>query len=167
LRIIRIFYGIVRARNGWHIRAARELASGGFRAESFHGFGARTNKGDSRLRASTRKRRIFREKTVARMNGIAAGSARRVNYFLNAEITFARSGGANGIRFVGKANVQRFAVNFAENRNAANAQLAAGTQDAHGDFAAIGNQNFPEHGPLMLLRDFSTRDIAAKRQAHL
>jgi hypothetical protein len=58
--------------------------------------------------------------------------------------------------------VERFAVNLAENRYAANAQLAAGAQDAHGDFPAIGNQDFPEHGPLALLRDSSTGDIAAK-----
>jgi hypothetical protein len=58
--------------------------------------------------------------------------------------------------------VERFAVNLAENRNTANAQLAAGAQDAHRDFPAIGNQDFPKHGPLMLLRDSSTRDIAAE-----
>src|SRR5271169_1194779 len=97
------------------------------------------------------------------MDSIAARAARDVNYLLNAKIAFARSGGANGIGFVSKANVKRFAVDLAENSHAANAQLAAGAQDAHGDFAAIGNQNFPEHGPFVLLRDFSMEDIGAKR----
>jgi hypothetical protein len=101
------------------------------------------------------------------MDSVAARAAGHVNYFINGKIAFARGGGANGIRLVGKANVKRFAVNLAENRHAANAQLAAGTQDAHGNFAAIGNQDFPEHGPLVLLVDFSTRDTAAMQLGRL
>src|SRR5271168_2539608 len=99
------------------------------------------------------------------MDCIATGAARDIDYFFDAKITLARGRGADGIGFVGQADVERFAVDFAENRHAANAQLAAGAQDAHGDFAAIGNQDFPEHGPLVLLLDFSMRDIAAKMLA--
>ena len=160
LSIIGIFDGIIRAGNGWHIGTARELAACGFRPESFHGFGARTDKRDSHFCASTWQRRVFGKKTVAGMYRVAARAARDVNYFINAKIAFARGCGANGICFVGKTNVKRFAVNLTKNRRAANAQLAASAQNAHGDFAAIGNQNFLEHGPFVLPGDFSTEDIA-------
>src|SRR5580704_11721790 len=96
------------------------------------------------------------------MDRIAAGTSCDLDYFFNRKITFARGCGAYWIGFVREANVERFAVNLAEHRNTANAQLAAGAQDAHGDFAAIGNQDFPEHGPLAPLRDSSTGAIAAK-----
>src|SRR6185437_12859331 len=101
------------------------------------------------------------------MEGVAARTARDVDYLVNAKITFARRSGADRIGFVGKANVERFAIDVAENRGGADAQLAAGAQDAHGDFTAIGNQYFPEHEPLATLRDFSTRGIAAKPLARV
>src|SRR5580700_11094815 len=99
------------------------------------------------------------------MDRIAAGTACHVDYFFNAQITFARRCGAYWIGLIREANVERFTVNLAENRNTANAQLAAGAQDAHRAFPAIGNQDSPKHGPLMLPRDSSTRNIATERLA--
>src|SRR5580692_5368245 len=99
------------------------------------------------------------------MDRIAAGPACHVDYFFNAQITFARGCGAYWIGFIREANVERLAVHLTENHHTANAQLAAGAQDAHRDFPAIGNQDFPKHGPLALLRDSSTRDIAAELPA--
>ncbi len=58
--------------------------------------------------------------------------------------------------------MERFAVDFAENRGGTNAELATGAQNAHGNFTAIGNQDFPEHESFAMQRDFSTRGIAAK-----
>src|SRR5580700_5951213 len=96
------------------------------------------------------------------MDRIAAGTTCDIDCFFNRKITFARRCGAYWIGFIREANVERFAVHLAENCHATNTQLAAGTQDAHGDFATIGNQDFPEHGPLASLRDSSTGDIGAK-----
>jgi hypothetical protein len=42
--------------------------------------------------------------------------------------------------------VQRAAVHFGEHGHRADAQLAAGADDADGDFAAVGDQDFFEHG---------------------
>jgi hypothetical protein len=41
--------------------------------------------------------------------------------------------------------VERLAVDLTKDRHGANPQLATGTQDANGDFTAIGNQDFIEH----------------------
>ncbi len=53
--------------------------------------------------------------------------------------------------------MKRFAVDIAEDCGGADAQLAAGTQDAHSDLTAIGDQDFPEHGWFAMQRDFSMR----------
>ena len=79
------------------------------------------------------------------MNGVAAGTAGDVHEFVDAEIAVACRRGADGIGFVCEADVQGFAVDFTEDGGGADAQLAAGAQDAHGDFTAIGDQDFSEH----------------------
>ena len=79
------------------------------------------------------------------MEGIAARAACHVHQLVNAEVAFTRRGGADGISLVGKPDVQRFAVSFAEYADGLHAQFAARAENAHGDFAAIGNQDFLEH----------------------
>jgi hypothetical protein len=48
--------------------------------------------------------------------------------------------------------VERFAIDFAEDGDAADAEFAAGPQDADGDFSAISDEDFLEH------EDFLQRD---------
>ena len=91
------------------------------------------------------------------MHGIATGATRHVHELVNAEITFARGRRADGVGFIGKADVQGLAVDLTEDGGGADAQLAAGAQDAHGDLTAIGDQDFPEHGWFAMQRDFSMR----------
>src|SRR5579859_6876686 len=157
LRILGILNGIVCSGNGGHIGTASELAAGSFRAEGFHGFGARADEGDASIRTGSRECRVFGKKPVSRMDSVAAGAARNVDYFVNAKIAFARRGRADGVSLVGKANVKRLTIDVAENRGGTDAQLSASAQDAHGNFTAIGNQDFPEHEPFATLRDFSMR----------
>ncbi len=133
------------------------MAAGSFRAECLHGIGRRADEGEARVRAGTRQSGVFREKSVTRMHGIATGATRDIHELINAEIAFARRGRADGVGFIGEADVQGFAVDITEDGDGANAQFAAGAQDAHGDFAAIGDQNFFEHGWFATQRDFSTR----------
>ena len=52
--------------------------------------------------------------------------------------------------------MQRVAVHVAKNGDGLNAEFAAGAQDADGNFAAIGNQDFLEHKFEMQL-NFSMR----------
>ena len=57
---------------------------------------------------------IFGEETVAGMDCVAAGVARGGDDFIDGEIAFAGGRGADGVGFVGEANVERFAIDFAE-----------------------------------------------------
>src|SRR5260370_24892105 len=79
------------------------------------------------------------------MHGIAAGAARNVYELINAKIAFAGRRRTNGVGFIGEADVERFAIDVAEDRDGADIQLATGAQDAHGDFTAISDYNFLEH----------------------
>ena len=82
---------------------------------------------------------ILCKKTVARMNRVAASAFNDIHNFVDAQITFARRRRADRVGFTGQAHMQGVAVGFAEHHGRWNAKFAAGAQDAHGDFAAIGN----------------------------
>ena len=107
----------------------------------------RADERDAGFGAGARQRGIFGEEAVTGMQRVAAGAARDVHHFVDAQIAFAGRRGADGISLVGKADVQRGAVDFAENGDGRNAHFAAGAHDAHGDFTAIGDEDFFKHGP--------------------
>ena len=79
------------------------------------------------------------------MQRVAAGAARDVHHLVDAEIALARGRGADRVRFVGQADVQRGAVGVAIDGDGNNAHLAAGSRDPDGDFAAIGDEDLLEH----------------------
>jgi len=115
------------------------LAARGLRAERFHGFGGGTDEDKIGVFAGAGEGGIFGTETVAGMNGVAAGAAGGVDQLVDAEVAFARWCGADGISFVGEANVYRGAVRFAEDGDGGDAELAAGSDNSNGDFAAIGD----------------------------
>ena len=121
------------------------MARAGFRSELLHRFRRGPDKRERRGRTSARERGILGEKAVAGMHGIAARAAGGAQHVVDREITLARGRGADAIGFVGQAHVQRSAVDVAVDRHGANAQFAAGAQDAHGDLTAIGDQDLLEH----------------------
>ena len=65
---------------------ARELARRGLVAEQFEGFGRRADEGQPGRSESAREICIFRQEAVARMNGVAAGVARRFDDRVDGEI---------------------------------------------------------------------------------
>src|ERR1700693_2080869 len=81
------------------------------------------------------------------MNRVASGIARGANDFLNDQVAFSRRGEADGISLVSKTHVKRSAVCVAIDGHRAHAKLSAGSQDANGNLATIGNQDFLEHFP--------------------
>ena len=139
LSFFRFLNGIVGARDSGNVGAAGELATSGFRAERFHGLGRGTDEDKIGVFAGAGEGGIFGAEAITRMNGVATGAARDVDQLIDAQIAFARGCGADGISFVGEANVQRGAVGFAEDGDGRDAEFAAGSDNANGDFAAIGD----------------------------
>ena len=63
------------------------------------------------------KRRIFREKAVARMNRIRAAAFRDLQNLVDVEIRLSRSCGANGVGLVRHQNMQSGAIDIGKDSN--------------------------------------------------
>ena len=71
------------------------------------------------------------------------------NNFLAIQIGVRCGTFAQGVGFIGEANVLEIAVSLGVNRDGLDAEFPAGAQDAQGDFAPVGNQDFTDHGVIL------------------
>ena len=71
----------------------------------------------------------------------------------NIQIALRRRCRSDADGFVGQLDVFCVAIHIGVHRHGAYAHLAASTLYPQGDFAAVGDQNFCEHGRLALLDD--------------
>ena len=147
-----LFDGIVGTGNGGDVGAAGDLAAGGFGAEGFHGLRGRADEGDAGVGAGARESCVFGEEAVAGMDGVGAGFASDGDDFVDVEVAFARGCGADGVGLVGETDVEGFAVDVAEDGDGADAEFAAGAEDADCDFSPVGDQDFFEHEGVVLPR---------------
>jgi hypothetical protein len=107
--------------------------------------GLRSDKFDFRRLAHFGKIRIFTQETVAGMNGIDVRDFGGADHRRNIEITARTLGGPNADGFIGEPHVQAVAIGLRVNGHRLDAQILAGADDANGDFASIGDQDFLEH----------------------
>ena len=89
---------------------------------------------------------VFGQKTVARMNRLHVADLGGADDPVDLQVAVGGLGRADAIGFVGQFQVGGAAVGLAEDGHGLDAQLAAGAEDAQGDFAAVGNQDSLEHG---------------------
>ncbi len=143
--VAQIFDWILGPGNHGHSSPGGKLAGGGFRSQALHRFGRWPDERDVVCGASPREFRILGEESIPGMQRVASGAARGLHHLVDAQIAFARGSGAYPVRFIGEANMQRGAVRVAKNGGGGNAHLAASSRDPHGDFPAIGDENFAEH----------------------
>ena len=85
------------------------------------------------------------KKAVAGMDGVDVGDLGGADDRGNVEIAARAFGRADADGFVGEAHVQAVAVGFRIDGDGLDAQILAGADDANGDLAAIGDQDFLEH----------------------
>ena len=90
--------------------------------------------------------RVFGQKSVARMNRLHVADLGGADDAVDLQIAVGGLRRTDAIGLVGQVEVGGAAVGLAEDGHRFDAQLAAGTKDAQGDFTAIGNQNSLEHG---------------------
>ena len=79
------------------------------------------------------------------MDGFGAVLARGVQNAVDTQIAFAGRRGSHPLGFVGHAHVQRRAIGVGEDGHRGDFHFAQRADDAHGDFAAVGNQDLAEH----------------------
>ena len=119
-----------------------------FRAHRLDRASGRADKHHALLRAGPGKTRILRQEAVARVNGLGAGGCCRRQDTIPQQVGFPRRRGADMNRLVRHAHMQRLPVRIGIHRHRGNAHAPGGLDDAAGDLAAVGNQNFIEHGYL-------------------
>jgi hypothetical protein len=79
------------------------------------------------------------------MYGGGSMFACRVQHAATPQIALRRWRWSDALRFVGHAHMQRRAIGIGENGDAADTEFSQRTNDANGDLAAVGNQNFTKH----------------------
>ena len=140
-------------RVGKHVGAGNRL-EGGFGksllgprliAERRHTGAVRTDEGDAVFAAGFGKLGVFRQKAVAGVDGLRARDKGGTEDPAFVQIAVLCSGGADADAFVGQRRVQAVPVRFGADRHACNAHFLAGTDDTHGDLAAVCNENFRKH----------------------
>ncbi len=91
------------------------------------------------------EQRVFREETVARVDGIRVDGQGRGQDVLVIQVALAGRRRADAEGLVGVADEQGFAVGGGVDGHGLDAQLLGGADHAHGDFAAVGHQQFGNH----------------------
>ena len=79
------------------------------------------------------------------MDGIGSRASSDVEDKIAAQIRFDGGRGPQAVRLIGLDHVRGGAIRVGIDSNGGNAQLAAGAQDAKGDFATVGDEDFAKH----------------------
>ena len=127
-----------------HAKPFGQGAGFGFVAEQRQQLGARPDKGEIGIGTAAGKLGVLAQKAVSGMDGVAASLLGRLQDSVDVQIG-SGSGLGQGVRHVRQAPVQRFGVVLRKHRHRAHAQFRGGAQDADGNLAAVGNQQFGGH----------------------
>ena len=89
---------------------------------------------------------VLGEQTVAGMDCVAVGVDRRIEHGVDVDVRLRDRRSANVRRAIGFADVQGVGVGDRVDGMRRNPEPSAGTGDAGGDLAAVGDQDTAEHG---------------------
>src|SRR4029079_19657361 len=92
-----------------------------------------------------RELRVRGEEAVAGVDRLGAGLLRRVEDLVDGEIRLGRETAAEGDGDVRPPRVERLRVDVGTDRDALDAHLARGADDAERDLTAVGDQDAAEH----------------------
>jgi hypothetical protein len=113
-------------------------------AHETDGLGRRPDERETCVLARLSEAPVLGEKSVAGMNGVRAGPARRIEDRVDREIALAGRGRTDRHRLVGVGHVRRVFVRFRIHGHARDAEPPARTNDPPGDLPPVRNQNFPQ-----------------------
>ena len=114
-------------------------------AHRLDGSGIGADEDDARLRQRDREGRALGQKAVARMDRFGAGLLAGGDDFLDRQIGLGRRGRSDGDRLVGHLDVKRVLVGFGIDRDGLDPHAARRPDDAAGDLAPVGDEDFLEH----------------------
>src|SRR5690606_28049100 len=106
--------------------------------------GTGSDKTDAAFSTDLRQQRVFREESIAWVQGITAGFNGEIHNAMRVEV--ARQGvRANAVRFIGFFDMQGVAVCFGVDGDRSDTQLFTGSGDPHCDLSPIRDENFLDH----------------------
>ena len=114
-------------------------------AHALDGFGRRSDERQAGLGARARKVRALRQKAVAGMNGVCAGSPSRIEQRGNVQVALRRRGRANRLRTIRSQHMRCPAIRLRKDRDGFDPHLAAGAHDPDSDLTAVGDEQPPHH----------------------
>ena len=108
--------------------------------------GARADEGDLVRLDDLGEAGVLRQEAVAGMDRLGAGDLAGGEDRRDIEIAFARRRRADADALVGEPDVHGVGIGGRMDGHGGDAQLLAGAQDAQRNLAAVGDQDFVEHG---------------------
>ena len=135
----------IAARHDGHARRARRRPRRRLVAHGANGLRRRSDKDQAGGRHRFGETRILGKKSISGMDRAGPGLARGGNDRVDVEIALAGRRRTDADCLVGIAHGEAVLVGLAVHRDGAQIELLRRTDDAHGDFAAIGNQELVEH----------------------
>jgi hypothetical protein len=137
--------GAVGARYAGDARLFHGDLGGNLVAHEANGLGTRADEGKAAFLHPLGKIGIFREETVAGVDGLGVGDLGGGDDGGDVEIALVARGRADADGFVGELDVNQVAVGFGVYGDGANAQFPAGPLHAQGDFSAVGDEDLFKH----------------------
>jgi hypothetical protein len=128
-----------------HASLADHLPSLSFVANSAKSLGLGTNENHTLAFTGLGKRRVLRQKAVARMNGVRGRALGCGEYVRNVQIALCRRRGTDANRLVCQRNVHRPGIGLRIQRYGLDAKVAARPNDADRYLAAVGDQQPLDH----------------------
>ena len=110
--------------------------------------GVGTDEDDPGLGQRDGKRLTLGEEAVARMHSLGPGLLAGIEDLVDHQVGLGRRGRADVDSFVRHGNVNGIAIGIGVDGDGLDAHFARSLDDAAGDLATVGDQNFFEHKPL-------------------
>ena len=133
-----------RAGHAGHAATVGGLAGRDLVAHDVDGVGRRADPGDAALGDRAGEVGVLGVEAVAGVHAVDAGPLDHVEDRVGVEVALGRGLAAERVRLVGVADVQRVAVELGVHRDRGDPELAAGAHHAHGDLAAVRDQDLLE-----------------------
>ena len=117
----------------------------GFISHFTNGIRGRTDEADVTGLADFGEVGAFREKTVPRVDGVDIADFGGGDDAIDFKITLCAGSWADADGFVGGLDVKGVVIGFGVDGESTDAEVFAGADDAEGDLAAVGDEDFVEH----------------------
>ena len=117
----------------------------GFISHFANGLGGGADEADVTGLADFGEVSAFGEKTVAGVDGVDIADFGGGDDAIDFEITLCAGSWADADGFVGGLDVKGVVIGFGVDGESADAEVFAGADDAEGDLAAVGDEDFVEH----------------------